>query len=67
MDEEILGFRSLLEYTRFVEHIEGEVRDKTFVEIDPGGRWFLHAKTGKIWRLNPPDFPLRGSWKRVEL
>ncbi|WP_434148013.1 hypothetical protein ACR2R6_11900 [Methylocaldum gracile subsp. desertum] len=73
--EEIHGFASPSEYNRFVQYIEGQVKNGHAVEVDPdpdygageiyGGRWFKDIETGEIWRLIPPDFPFKGLWEAV--
>lgn len=73
--EEIHGFASPGEYTRFVRYIEGQVSAGFVREIESdndygrgeiyGGRWFCDVETGEIWRLVPPDFPFRGLWEPV--
>ena len=75
MDEEIRGFRSLLEYQRFLEHIDDRLAEGALVDTDvhenypksgiAGERWFTHVESGETWRLVPPDFPQRGGWERV--
>ena len=73
--EEIHGFESPSEYTRFVGYIEGLVARGHVLEepVDPdygagmifGGRWFRDLESGEIWRLVPPDAPFRGCWEAV--
>ncbi len=73
---EIRGFQSPNEYSRFVRYVEDKVKAGVAQEIPPllsyqkgclvGGRWFMDAGSGEIWRLIPPDFPFKGVWERVE-
>ena len=73
--EEIHGFTSPGEYTRFVQYIEGQVMSGAAKELpaDPtvgkgliyGGRWFRDLETGAVWRLVAPDPPFRGLWEPV--
>ena len=73
--EEIHGFASPGEYSRFVKQIEEQVKYGKAREIDAdprygygeiyGGRWFVDNKSGEIWRLVPPDFPFRGLWEPI--
>jgi len=73
--EEIHGFNSPEEYTRFVRYIEGQVSAGIARErdVDPrygkgmifGGRWFEDIETREVWRLVAPDFPFRGLWEPV--
>ncbi|MGV6852226.1 MAG: hypothetical protein ACWA5R_08615 [bacterium] len=75
--EEIEGFKSLGEYDRFVQYIEGQVQAGyvSELEIDQnygkgeifGGRWFQDIDTQSIWRLIPPDIPFKGLWEPVEI
>ena len=74
--EEIHGFASPGEYTRFVGYLEGQVAAGHTREapVDPeygagqiyGGRWFQDVETGMVWRLIPPDPPFRGLWEPVK-
>ena len=73
--EEIHGFTSPGEYTRFVQYLEGQVATGVAREqpVDPlyekgmiyGERWFQDIETGAVWRVVPPDPPLRGLWEPV--
>lgn len=73
--EEIHGFASLSEYSRFVQYIEGQVKAGFAEEVDPdpdygygeiyGGRWFKDVETGEVWRLIAPDIPFKGLWEPV--
>jgi hypothetical protein len=73
--EEIHGFDSPGEYTRFAKYIEGQVSAGLARErdVDPryergmifGGRWFEDIETREVWRLVAPDFPFRGVWEPV--
>ena len=73
--EEIHGFTSPGEYTRFVRYIEGQVMSGAAKELpaDPtvgkgliyGGRWFRDVETGAVWRLVAPDPPFRRLWEPV--
>ena len=74
--EEIHGFTSPSEYTRFVKYIEQQVADLQAEEIIPnpnygkgeiyGGRWFRHVNCLQVWRLVEPDYPFKGLWEPVE-
>lgn len=74
--EEIHGFDSLSEYSRFVKYIEdqlvqGQAEEQT---ADPnygvgeiyGGRWFKDIDSGQVWRLVAPDFPFKGLWEPIK-
>jgi len=73
--EEIHGFTSPGEYTRFVRYLEGQVAAGQALEVPVdldygsgeiyGGRWFQDVETGSVWRLIPPDPPFRGLWEPV--
>jgi len=75
--EEIHAFNSPGEYKRFCTYIEQQVASGDALErtADPddgkgmifGGRWFENPNSKEIWRLVPPDFPLRGVWEKVDL
>lgn len=71
--EEIIGFRSEAEYLRFVQWIEGQVKqgicEEIIKEVEQIGEWddrlFKCKQSGVAWRLSCPDpgyFP--GSWMR---
>ncbi len=74
--EEIRGFATPGEYSRFVRYLEEQVSAGQAEEIpaDPGygpgqiygGRWFLDPESGEVWRLVPPDFPFKGLWEPVQ-
>jgi hypothetical protein len=77
MREEIHGFTSPSEYTRFLKYIQslidsGEIEE---TEVEPdygrgeiyGGRWFRYRDSCEIWRLIPPDVPFKGLWELVVL
>lgn len=73
--EEIHGFFSPDEYSRFVKYIEAQVTQGQAVEVPArssygageiyGGRWFKDCNSGQIWRLVAPDFPFKGLWEPV--
>ena len=73
--EEIHGFTSPGEFSRFVRYIENRVKDGDAEEIDAdpdyekgkifGGRWFKDVESGQVWRLVEPDFPFKGLWEQV--
>ncbi len=75
--EEIHGFKSLVEYARFVEYIEDQVQAGYVRELEAdknygkgeifGGRWFQDIETRSIWRLIPPDIPFKGLWESIEI
>jgi hypothetical protein len=77
MWEEIHGFQSPGEFNRFVRYIENQVSSGEVEEVNPdpnygkgeiyGGRWFKDLETGEVWRLVPPDIPLKGLWEPVEI
>jgi hypothetical protein len=70
-------FNSPGEHKRFCDYIEKQVLSGCAIErvADPGyekgllsgGRWFEDRDTKEIWRLVPPDFPLRGPWEKADL
>jgi hypothetical protein len=74
--EEIHGFQSPGEFSRFVRYIEDQVVSGEAEEIKPdpnygkgeiyGGKWFKDLETGQIWRLIPPDIPFKGLWEPVD-
>jgi hypothetical protein len=69
------GFISWADYERFVAEIEAEVAASAAEEVPAipkfggthllGERWFRHRATGSVWRLMPPDPPMRGLWEPV--
>ena len=71
--EEIHGFTSVNEYSRFVAYIEDQIASGYVREckVDEnygkgeiyGGRWFEDLDTKQVWRLVPPDFPFNGLWE----
>lgn len=71
--EEIRGFTSPSEYSRFRAWIEeqltaGQAREEPI--ITPFGgiiveRWFQHIESGQIWRLVAPDAPFYGVFAPV--
>jgi len=75
--EEIDSFESESEYEKFLKYIEELLALGTIEEIASGpnyyegfgeisgARWFMHKKSGNVWRLVPPDYPFRGLWKPV--
>ena len=73
--EEIHGFNSPEEYTRFVRYIEDQVVMGVAREREAhrqygkgmifGGRWFEDIETHEVWRLVAPDFPFRGLWEPI--
>lgn len=73
--EEIRGFRSPWEYSRFVDYLEKQIADgyteEVAIELEygrgmvSGGRWFKDVGSGSIWRLVPPDPPFTGLWEPV--
>lgn len=73
--EEIHGFASPGEFSRFVQYIDGQVRTGHARELVPdpnygrgeifGGRWFEDVESGEVWRLVPPDIPFKGLWEPV--
>ena len=73
--EEIHGFSSPGEFSRFVRYIEDQLKAGEVEELEAdscyqkgliyGGRWFRDIKSGQIWRLVEPDFPFRGLWEPV--
>jgi hypothetical protein len=74
--EEIHGFTTTGEYSRFCAYIEEQIdsglaRERA-VDLSyergmiSGGRWFEDAETKEIWRLIPPDFPFRGLFEKVD-
>jgi hypothetical protein len=74
--QEVHGFSSLSEFTRFVSCIEAQVRAKRAEEVpvDPdysageiyGGRWFKDLESQRLWRLVAPDYPFRGLWEPIK-
>ncbi len=74
--EEIHGFASPSEYSRFIKYIETQLAKGQAEELtaDPsygageiyGGRWFKDIDSGQIWRLVAPDFPFKGLWEPVK-
>jgi hypothetical protein len=73
--EEIHGFASPGEFSRFVQYIENQVTAGDAEELKPdpsyqrgqiyGGRWFRDIESGEIWRLVEPDIPFKGLWEPV--
>lgn len=73
--EEIHGFISPGEFSRFEEYIEKQIKegfvrecvvDKNYGQGEIyGGRWFEDLETKEIWRLVPPDPPFKGLWEPV--
>jgi hypothetical protein len=73
--EEIHGFVSPGEFSRFVKWIENEVTSGFAREISVNNsysglsfneRWFCYNSIGEVWRLVYPDFPFRGYWGKVQ-
>ena len=72
--EEIQGFRSPGEYSRFVDWISegldsGELKEVPVVSRYAGAgvldeHWYRSA-AGEVWRLVAPDFPFAGVFERV--
>jgi hypothetical protein len=67
--KEIHGFKTPGKYRQFLEYLE-KLKDDGQIEeisVDPdyhkgliyGGKWFKCNLTGEVWRLVPPDMPLK--------
>lgn len=73
--ETIPAFSSSREYHAFVAYIEAEVDAGRAEEVPAtpmfggkylfGERWFRDPGSGAVWRLMPPDPPMRGFWQPV--
>lgn len=68
---EIHGFRSPSEYERFNRWLDVVIASGACVEKSQGlgtdelkyGCREIQFRNGETWRLDPPDFPFRGSWQ----
>lgn len=73
--EEIEGFNSPLEYKRFLEYINDQIKANDLIEIEVGckyanskifsERWFKCVDCDQRWRLVAPDFPFKGLWVKL--
>lgn len=68
---EIHGFESPSEYERFSSWLDGVIASGGCIEKSQGltvdqlkyGCREIQFQNGETWRLDPPDFPFRGSWQ----
>lgn len=68
---EIHGFESPGEYERFNSWLEAVIANGRCIEKSQGltvdqlkfGCREVQFQNGETWRLDPPDFPFRGSWQ----
>jgi hypothetical protein len=70
---EIHGFGSPSEYERFNRWLDTVIASGAYVEksgrlaadeLKDGCRE-IQFENGETWRLDPPDFPFRGSWQPI--
>lgn len=70
---EIHGFGSPSEYERFSRWLDAVITSGACIEKSRGlvvdelkhGRREIQFQNGETWRLDPPDFPFRGSWQAI--
>ncbi|WCK02613.1 hypothetical protein [Agrobacterium tumefaciens] len=70
---EIHGFGSPSEYERFSRWLDAVITSGACIEKSQGladdelkqGCCKIQFQNGQTWRLDPPDFPFRGSWQPI--
>lgn len=73
--ERIDGFRSILEFSRFVQWMNEQIKTSVAIEVPVDSpyanapslreKWFLHVDSGEKWRLVWPDPPFPGIFEVV--
>jgi hypothetical protein len=71
---EIRGFRSMIEYRRFSDWLDGQLSHGVISDIPVGERYsgattleerWIRRESEEIWRLVAPDPPFRGVFEKV--